>query len=243
MAVKVLSFIGAKVGRLVAGSGRWEKVDVRKVVKNHGELMRAMWAVYKGRPEFLRRPYPSYREYIRHQASKVEERDLVEQDAKFRKVLGARLIHLVKLKKGDRVLCLGARLGGEVLAFRDMGCEAVGIDVNPGADEDLVMQGDFHRIGCGADSLDVVYTNSLDHAYDLEVVVGEVGRVLKPGGLFVVEAGRGMVEGRGWDDWDCLLWRRIDDVVAVVVESGFKVLDRIGIEYPWRGEQICLERT
>ena len=44
------------------------------------------------------------------------------------------------------VLCLAARIGTEVKAFLDLGCFAIGIDLNPGTDNRYVVHGDFHDL-------------------------------------------------------------------------------------------------
>ena len=93
------------------------------------------------------------------------------------------------------VLCLAARIGTEVKAFLDLGCRAIGIDLNPGKENPYVVQGDFHDLQYAPQSMDVVYTNSLDHAFDLERIAKEVLKVLKPDGLFLVEAVQGRDQG------------------------------------------------
>jgi ubiquinone/menaquinone biosynthesis C-methylase UbiE len=55
--------------------------------------------------------------------------------------------------------------------------------------------GDFHCLQFPTASTDVVFTNSLDHAFDIKQVAIEVKRVLKPGGRLVLEIGRGLAEG------------------------------------------------
>jgi SAM-dependent methyltransferase len=77
---------------------------------------------------------------------------------------------------------LGARFGTEVKAFHDLGSFAVGIDVRTGERNKFVLQGDFHDIQFPAATVDIVFTNSLDHAFDFEKVIQEIRRVLKPSG-------------------------------------------------------------
>ena len=64
---------------------------------------------------------------------------------------------------GRTVLCLGARLGGEVRAFKSLGAVAVGIDLEPGRGNMDVVFGDFHDVPFAADSFDYAYSNVLDH--------------------------------------------------------------------------------
>jgi len=79
--------------------------------------------------------------------------------------------------------------------FIDHGVFAVRIDLNPGRDNRRMVVGDFHALQYADASVDVVYTNSLDHAFELERVLAEVRRVLKPEGTCLVEVGLGTEEG------------------------------------------------
>ena len=81
-----------------------------------------------------------------------------------------------------KVLCLGARLGGEVRAFRALGALSVGIDLNPGSNNPLVLEGDFHHIQFADETSDVIFTNVIGHAFDLRLLGNEICRVLKPTG-------------------------------------------------------------
>ena len=88
----------------------------------------------------------------------------------------------------------GARLGTEVRALHRLGHFAVGIDLEPGPDNHYVLPGDFHHIVFPDGSIDAIYTNALDHVFDLERVLGEVARLLRPGGLFIADIELGYEE-------------------------------------------------
>jgi hypothetical protein len=45
---------------------------------------------------------------------------------------------------------------------------SVGIDLNPGPRNGYVLHGDFHNIIFADASIDAVYTNALDHSFDLQ---------------------------------------------------------------------------
>jgi SAM-dependent methyltransferase len=74
-------------------------------------------------------------------------------------------------------LCLGARLGCEVSVLRKLGFDAVGVDLVPCLP--LVVYGDFHNLRFPSGSFDLVYSNSIDHVYDLKKFLGEASRVCR----------------------------------------------------------------
>lgn len=126
--------------------------------------------------------YSSYEEYTKHQASKLDKmRSRIEQHDKQLEVF----VFKTHKAKG-RVLCLAARLGGEVRAFKRHGCDAIGIDLNPGEDNPDVVKGDFHDIPFECE-FDYLYTNSIDHVLKLDTFFSECRRVLKPGGTFILD--------------------------------------------------------
>src|SRR5687768_15590252 len=71
----------------------------------------------------------SYEGYLELQKSKLRYIDLSRHERRFRDVLRDRLRERGDIRHGARVLCLGARLGAEVAAFRDLGCFAIGVDL------------------------------------------------------------------------------------------------------------------
>jgi len=148
-------------------------------------------------------------------------------------------IHL----KGRSVLCLGARLGAEVRAFRGLGCFAVGVDINPGTDNPFVLWGDFHALAFPPSCVDVVFTNSLDHALELDLFLAQVKLVLRPEGFFITEISRGTQEGYKFDAWDVHKWERAEDIVKVIASKGFTECKRQEFKKPWPGVHVLWTRN
>ena len=192
---------------------------------------------------FQKRGYDSYEAYLEHQKAKLETHDFGRYDEEFRTTLRERLSALELEWPGRSVLCLAARIGTEVKAFLDLGAFAVGIDLNPGADNRYVVHGDFHDLQFAPESIDVVYTNSLDHAFDIDRIAKEVLKVLKPDGVFLVEAVQGRDQGTNPGFFESFFWKNIDELVGALENAGFTVSRRTSIAAPWPGEQICLQGT
>lgn len=135
-----------------------------------------------------RRNYATYEEYIRHQAEKLgRDVDGIRQcDREYEEIVTSRYRSLLDFR-GKSILCLGARLGGEVRAFKSLGALAVGIDIEPGPGNCHVLNGDFHNILFPDGCFDFAFTNAVDHVLDLNRFVSEVARVLKKGGYLLVE--------------------------------------------------------
>ncbi len=178
--------------------------------------------------DLAQRNYASYAEYLDHQASKlsqVEHRlnETYEVDlAEFRR----RFADCKPLREARNVLCLAARLGTEVRALHDLGYFAVGIDLNPGKDNDCVLKGDFHHLVFPDGAVDAVYCNALDHVMDLGKLLGEIDRVLRGGGLFVADLLQGFEEGFTPGEFESMIWRNREEFIQEMAQrSGFEVLD------------------
>jgi SAM-dependent methyltransferase len=131
--------------------------------------------------------YRDYESYIAHQKSKANHgsplrnrllTDLWEPDCD-----GFRLNFKPydELLKGCKnALCLGARTGQEVFVLKELGLDAIGIDLvdNP----PLVIEGDVHNLKFEDVSYDFIFSNIFDHVLYPEKFVSEIKRVLKPGG-------------------------------------------------------------
>lgn len=192
---------------------------------------------------FRLRMYKTYKDYIKHQCSKLKVMgmaSMTKQNARYYTVLRERLVRHNYRWQGKNVLCLGARLGAEVEAFIDIGCFAVGIDVNPGKESHYVVCGDFQGLQYSSESVDIVFTNSFDHAFDLNKMVEEIYRVLKSDGILVAEVVNGYCEGRGLSEvaWESTYWAGISDLVTLLGSKGLQLIEREVIKDPWPGEYI-----
>ncbi len=192
-------------------------------------------------PGVRKRAFRDYDSYLRVQRSKLKLLNLSAYDEKFSSALEARLATLGLDLAGIPVLCLAARSGAEVRAFQRRGAFAVGIDLNPGEDNRLVLPGDFHALQFPDGSAGVVYCNSLDHAFDLDAVLGEVHRVLAPGGHFLMEVMRGEEEGNEFGRWEASSWDSPEALLAIVRRNGFAdPVGTVDFEVPWRGRCFVL---
>jgi len=178
--------------------------------------------------ELAHRQYTNYDEYVEHQGSKLDQiihrlRETEQEDFDDFK---DRFAGCTSLPASQSVLCLGARLGTEVRAFHELGHFAIGIDLNPGEDNPYVVPGDFHAIVFPDGSVDAVYTNVMDHVYDVDKVMAEVKRLLRPGGLFIAELLEGFDEGFTPGEYEATHWRNTDEFIQRLTElSGLTVIE------------------
>lgn len=168
------------------------------------------------------RRYDSYAGYRAHQVEKLDriEKDLRTKEGRRLDRFRQRFRGCEPLASARNVLCLGARLGTEVRVLKELGCFAVGIDLNPGPDNPHVLVGDFHGLTFPDDSVDAVYTIALDHTFDLKALVAEVRRVLRPSGAFVVDAFLGFEEGFIPGEYEASHWATLDGLLAQICQTG-----------------------
>lgn len=213
----------------------------RSMTRNAGGKLKYMispprYGALQASPDgWERRAYEGYEEYVRHQAAKLETLQLTDYDSRYRRELHSRLEGDGIEWRGKSVLCLGARIGTEVKAFVDEGAFAIGLDLNPGPGNHFVVVGDFHEVQYADASVDAAFSNSLDHSMELSSMLREVQRVLKEGGLFIVEA---PVREGGFDEWAAISWPSIDSLIGVIVRNGFELQSRMDIEDPYKGEHL-----
>ena len=197
-------------------------------------------------PEGLQsRRYESYEQYLDHQRSKLAKiKSISKKSLALKSGLRERLPQIAAVLPGASALCLGARSGAECEAFIEQGVFAVGVDLNPGEKNKNVLLGDFHALQFADRSVDIVYTNSLDHSFDLGRVIGEVSRVLKFDGTFIAEIVLGADDagGKPPGDFEASWWRSAEDVVAGIAKAGLVMEKRSEFSVPWRGIQAIFTK-
>lgn len=206
------------------------------------------WSDEDANQGIVRKVYKSYSEYLAHQKSKFKiiekkrkkRKGPSEYDIKFRSELRKRLEEQGIVQSGMDVLCLGARVGTEVKAFLDLNCFAVGIDVSPGEENKYVVYGDFQDIQFPDHCVDIVFSNSLDHAFDIDKVIGEIKRVLKPDGFLILEIFDGWKSRGTGGYYEAFAWMEVDDVLDFFLKSGFELSGRVDFSYPWQGQHVTM---
>ncbi|MBW4613051.1 MAG: class I SAM-dependent methyltransferase [Desmonostoc vinosum HA7617-LM4] len=231
--------------RKISTSSTKEQVDKQKPENFTEPSVTEPFQWIQSEALFSRRVYIDYEEYIEHQRSKLGKINLTTYDRNYRAALGERLLALHMFQRGDNVLCLAARIGTECKAFIDLGCFAIGIDLNPGENNPYVVYGDFHHLQFADASVDYVFTNSLDHVFDLDQVISEIFRVLKPGGVFIAEivAGTQDEHGREPGEYESFWWEKLENVVDKIVAHGFVIERKERFAYPWGGDQIIFRKS
>lgn len=146
----------------------------------------------------LYRKYKNYKEYIKHQSSKIDKlikkKNIWTRKVRpecFNKEVRKFMPKVEMIKeyiRGSSILCLGARVGIEVVALRKLGfSKAVGIDINPGKNNKYVIKGDFHNIPFEDNSFDTAYSNCIDHIFDIRKFSKESSRILTNKGRLILE--------------------------------------------------------
>lgn len=188
--------------------------------------------------DFQYRDYSSYDEYVNHQSQKFDEmlktqggfanRDILE----YRKRFFRRFRHLPPiLDKYSKILCLGARQGTEVEVLWDMGYKnAIGLDLNPGPKNPYVKPGDFMALDYSDESVDMIYTNCVDHAFDLVKFFQEHARVIKPGGYAIYDIG---IYGMGLGTFEAVGWES-EDFVFMLALKYYKNVVKVETDGPWK---------
>ncbi len=232
----------------VLNISEWKKLrELNKHLSKVNYSAKEAWVDDPEDSTFKKKAYSSYEEYLEHQKSKIDKKPLdylKEYEIEFHKTLIQRLeaIDNIASFKGKNALCLGARKGTEVRSFLDLGCFAVGIDLNPTIGNKYVVCGDFHNIQFSDFSVDIVYTNSFDHVFSPEKILSEINRILKKDGVFILEAvamsdPEDLSVSAGYY-YESFCWSEIQHLIEIIERKGFTVKSRIPFKYPWHGEQI-----
>jgi len=137
--------------------------------------------------------FRSYDDYLRHQLNKTLDprlrrvwatRDWRRKVDAFARAFAA-LRREGLLRNASRALCVGARLGQEVAALREVGvAAALGIDLAPAPP--LVVRGDFHAQPFPDATFDFEFSNVFDHTLYPDRFAAEIQRTLRPGGVAVL---------------------------------------------------------
>jgi SAM-dependent methyltransferase len=152
-----------------------------------------------------------YREYLEVQQRRTLSKRENDPGVGARELV-RRVVELGDLSPGSSVLCVGCRNTVELDLFRDAGIdEVVGIDLVSPHPDVLVM--DMHDMSFDDATFDAVYaSHSLEHSFDVGVVLREIARVGRSGAVVGVE----VPLGDGSSDADRVAFHGLGDLRAAI---------------------------
>jgi len=179
---------------------------------------------------FYIKSYSSYDKYIEHQRSKYQGGIfwLDKYIGWYGKFLRKRLLQTKMDFRNTCSLCLGARQGTEVEIFNELGSFSVGLDVEVGQDNKYVVTGDASNIQYSDNSVDIVFTNALDHFLRIDETLSEINRVLKPNGYFIFLIGSPGDAKK--DKHGSTYWDNADEVLNYLeTKYCFKIVSKLDV--------------
>jgi SAM-dependent methyltransferase len=103
--------------------------------------------------------------------------------------------------------------------------------LNPGPNNPFVRQGDFMHMDNPTSSLDLVYTNCIDHAFNLEAFFAEHARVIKPRGYVLYDIGMQSQTGAG--PFESVRWESEEDLFLLMLRY-FESVMKVESEGAWK---------
>ena len=170
----------------------------------------------------------AYSNYLDHQKFKFSfyKKDLIKVfDTQVEEFLNHFKNIQIRYSQKKYTLCLAARTGAEVLAFRKLGLFCIGIDLIFPKDSPYVLYGDFHHLNFPDGSFDIVYSNSLDHSFNINQLVSEAKRVLKNDGIICFHLQKGVDENKknNLGEFESLGWDHTDYIIKNILENNLVI--------------------
>lgn len=185
---------------------------------------------------------------------KIRANPIIEYEQQVR---SQSVLNLLSAQPNESVLDIGCGNARDIARIVHAGAQVIGVDISEGmiceAKRDLARLGvDGVELHVGdATQLDfpdgrfdkVLCSEVIEHIPDAEKALGEMWRVLKPGGLLVLSTPN-LKSWYGFDRyvlWEKVLrkqwdhpyddWRSMDDLVSMAEQKGFKVARKLGACY------------
>ena len=142
--------------------------------------------------------YAEYSNYIKHQKNKTTDPKKIkkwlgeEWEIKYKGFYQIFTRNKKYIFNKKNAICLGSRTGQEVKALIDLGINAMGLDLV--AFPPYTIEGDIHNIDKQSNSIELIFTNIIDHSLFPEKFCSEMERICKSNGHIIIHLQRG-IEG------------------------------------------------
>ena len=143
-----------------------------------------------GKKIILLNPQLKYDDYILRQKEKTLDPKKIEKwlgEEWKTKLDGFRDLFQRNIEFIDQVqncICLGARTGQEVVALKELGKDAIGIDLVEFSPHTIV--GDIHNLSFDNCIFDLAFTNIFDHSFAPSKFISEIERVIMSSGFIII---------------------------------------------------------
>tara|TARA_Y100001978_G_C23580821_1_gene378877 strand:+ start:51 stop:743 length:693 start_codon:yes stop_codon:yes gene_type:complete len=168
----------------------------RKIKRKINSLRFYLQALISNKKIIYLNKHKNYSDYLKHQKDKTTNPEKIkiwlgkEWDIKYYGFLEIFKRNKQYLKNKKKALCLGSRTGQEVKALYDLGIDALGIDLVPFPP--YTIEGDIHNINIAKNSIDLIFTNIVDHSLYPERFCSEMARVCKKNGHIIIHLQKGI---------------------------------------------------
>ena len=175
-----------------------------------------------------------FENYLTHQKKKFDlYKNTLNRDFENQVNYFYLLFKNIKLTNSNRIysLCLGARTGAEVKAFRKLNFFSIGVDINYPKNSPYVVYGDFHKLDFPDNSFDIIYSNCIDHCFDLKVFLSESKRLCNEDGIILFHIQKGSEDGSrdNFGDFEALGWKDANLIIKQIENEGLKKLSQKSI--------------
>jgi len=103
------------------------------------------------------------------------------------------------------------------------------------------LYGDFHDIQFPQNTVDIVFSNCVDHVYDIDNFIEQIKECLKPNGYLIIEAwfdSQDVDKFKGF--YESFWYSDLSHLIKLFEQYNLKIKKDLAIEYPRSGRLFVL---
>ncbi len=172
------------------------KIFLNKIKKKIRSLIILIRSLLQKKNIIFLNKYNKYADYLEHQKNKTMNPSKIklwkgeEWEIKYIGFLEIFNRNKKYIANKNNAICLGARTGQEVKALIDLEIDAVGIDLVPFPP--YTLEGDIHNIEKPSNSVELLFTNIMDHSLYPKKFCLEMERICRSKGHIIIHLQKGI---------------------------------------------------